>query len=367
MKTLIIGAGAAGVGMGVVLKKMGLAFEILEQATIGQSFKNWPAHTRFISPSFTGNAFGAPDLNAVCPDTSPAHTLQTQHPSGLEYAEYLQHIADFYKLPIQEKTKVKRIKKVGKHFQVETEHESKPANAVIWAGGEYQFPKTAACKGAELAVHNTQVPNIKQLQGEHFAIIGGYESGFDTAIALAKQGKQCLIFDSQDRLMDPRSDASFSISPCTKDRLLPHAKNIQIKPNSRVEAIKKDGDEYLLTTEHGEVFRFETQPILATGFTTSLSQVRDFFTWEKSTPLLSQHDESTKTPHFFLVGPQVSHGKAVFCFVYKFRQRFVVVAQRLAELLGLSSDPRVQAVVADYQRKHCFLQNLSCCEDECTC
>ena len=39
-------------------------------------------------------------------------------------------------------------------------------------------------------------------------------------------------------------------------------------------------------------------------------------------PLLTKHDESTKVPGVFLVGPQVSHGPLSFCFVYKFRQRF---------------------------------------------
>ena len=39
---------------------------------VGESFLRWPAETRFISPSFTGNFFGAPDLNAITPDSSPA-------------------------------------------------------------------------------------------------------------------------------------------------------------------------------------------------------------------------------------------------------------------------------------------------------
>ena len=44
-------------------------------------------------------------------------------------------------------------------------------------------------------------------------------------------------------------------------------------------------------------------------------------------PLLSDEDESTKTPGLFLVGPAVRHEDHVFCFVYKFRQRFGVVAE----------------------------------------
>jgi len=51
-------------------------------------------------------------------------------------------------------------------------------------------------------------------------------------------------------------------------------------------------------------------------------------------PVLTEEDESTKTEGLFLVGPQVSHEGLVFCFVYKFRQRFAVVASTVARRLG---------------------------------
>ena len=57
--------------------------------------------SRLISPSFTGNFFGMPDLNAITPETSPAYNFGTEHPSGEEYAKYLQTIAKHYKLKIQ--------------------------------------------------------------------------------------------------------------------------------------------------------------------------------------------------------------------------------------------------------------------------
>ncbi|TAH03166.1 MAG: hypothetical protein EAZ15_03755 [Sphingobacteriales bacterium] len=40
---IIVGAGAAGIGMGVALKDFGINhFVILEEDVIGSSFKNWP-------------------------------------------------------------------------------------------------------------------------------------------------------------------------------------------------------------------------------------------------------------------------------------------------------------------------------------
>ncbi|BBU38874.1 pyridine nucleotide-disulfide oxidoreductase [Aeribacillus composti] len=63
---LIVGAGPAGIGMGILLKQLGIKnFGILERDRIGSSFMQWPKEMRFITPSFTGQGFGALDLNAV--------------------------------------------------------------------------------------------------------------------------------------------------------------------------------------------------------------------------------------------------------------------------------------------------------------
>ena len=86
----IVGAGAAGVGFGVVLRDLGLdRFAILERDEVGASFEQWLKQMRFITPSFMGEAFGRLDLNSIALETSPAYALQHEHPSGPEYAQYL--------------------------------------------------------------------------------------------------------------------------------------------------------------------------------------------------------------------------------------------------------------------------------------
>ncbi len=72
---IIVGAGASGLGVGIVLQKLGIDFLILEKDSVGSSFRKWPKETRFISPSFTGKFFKMPDLNAISPETSPAFNL----------------------------------------------------------------------------------------------------------------------------------------------------------------------------------------------------------------------------------------------------------------------------------------------------
>ena len=111
-EVIIIGAGAAGVGMGVALKDFGINnFAILERKQVGNSFIKWPEQTRFITPSFTSNGFGMPDLNAIAIDTSPSYTLGEERLSGKDYAKYLQLVSEEYKLPIKTNCKVQSIKK----------------------------------------------------------------------------------------------------------------------------------------------------------------------------------------------------------------------------------------------------------------
>ena len=86
-----------------------------------------------------------------------------------------------------------------------------------------------------------------------------------------------------------------------------------------------------------------TPPILANGFQGSVAAlVKSHFEWTEpggpcgtSDPVLSCEDESTITPGLFLCGPMVRHEGIVFCFIFKFRQRFGIVANAIAERLGL--------------------------------
>ena len=79
-------------------------------------------------------------------------------------------------------------------------------------------------------------------------------------------------------------------------------------------------------------------------------------------PLLTADDESTKVPGVFLVGPSVRHGEHSFCFVYKFRQRFGIVANAICRGLG-RRDTEVSVEIA--RKMNMYLDDLKCCEATC--
>lgn len=363
---IIVGAGASGMGVAIVLDKIGIDYLILERDTVGASFRKWPKETRFISPSFTGNFFGMPDLNAISPETSPAYNLLTEHPSGEEYAQYLEGIAEFYQLKIETKVAVQRVQKETSFFRIKTDKGDYKSRCLIWAAGEFQYPSHNGFTGADLCTHYSQVTSFSDLQGAERLVIGGYESGFDASVHLVESGKRVTVLDSSDYLGLVSSDSSYALSPYTRDRIKGVIDQIDYHKETRVEEVRRENGHYRVTSTDGKTFTSVTPPINCTGFDSSLSLVKDLFEFEGQYPLLTDFDESTKTENLFLVGPQVKHGGALFCFIYKYRQRFAIVGEKIAMELGVPPEI-IEEFVEDHKQYNFYLKDLSCCGDSCDC
>ena len=369
---VIVGAGAAGIGIGSLLQLLEIDdFVLLERHEIGASFNRWPKEMNFISPSFPGHGFGALDLNAIVPNTSPGHVLKSEHPNGKEYQIYLRSVAKHFELPIETGIDVISIDGDSfkqQEFQIETNKGTITSRIVIWAAGEFQYPNLNSIPGSEHCIHNSTVKSWKELDGEEYIVIGGFESGIDAAVNLALGGKKVTVFDKEEAWNTDNSDPSCSLSTYTAQRLkwAMDEDLVTLKGNSPIKKIEKVDGGFIVSNGRDKI-RTKTPPVLATGFRTSLSLVRDQFEWEEKEnyPLLTENDESTITPGLFLVGPNVRHDDLIFCFIYKFRQRFAVVAKEIATRIG---DKDLDLSVLDfYKEKGMFLDDLSCCGDECAC
>jgi cation diffusion facilitator CzcD-associated flavoprotein CzcO len=369
---VIVGGGAAGIGIGCVLRDLEIgSFTILERGEIGSSFLMWPKEMRMITPSFTSNAYGMMDLNAIALKTSPAYTLGTEHPSGEDYANYLQAVAQYKELPVQTGVDVLDIRPLeGGGFELHTSVGMMSSRFVVWAAGEFQYPRFDGFPGAEYALHNSLIREWTEIDGEETVIIGGYESGADAAIHLARLGKQVTIIDRNGRWLEKgSSDPSVELSPFTKDRLNEiDDGQIRLLAGHEVHWVEPaEGGGYLIYCEDRDgkehYVRTAYPPILATGFKGSLTMVQHLFEpGPEGEALLNEWDESTMTPDLFLAGPSVSHGNLLFCFIYKFRQRFGVIASQIAERLGGDT-----SVMEEYRKQGMLLTDLACCGEDCQC
>eukprot|EP01052_Picozoa_sp_SAG31_P042643 SAG31_NODE_6836_length_1874_cov_2.550986_2_plen_327_part_00 len=285
---------------------------------------------------------------------------------------------------------------------------------VIWAAGEFQYPRAggAMFTGSEHCLHNSKVRSWAELPGDDFVVIGGYESGMDAASNLASCGKRCTVVSSKAYWSVATEDPSTELAPYTAARVRTACSSPtppRLLAPLRVFAVEEDGVDstgnaggYLVRarwhtpTKHrsGELraplknvaamgdivegsellLRTPQPPLLCVGFEGSIVSgvAKHLFGWPKqlteggegcaeTSPLLTENDESTMTQGLFLVGPAVRHGELSFCFVYKFRQRFGIVANAIARGLGQDTTEAVETC----RKMNMFLDDFECCKAAC--
>ena len=350
-EVIVVGAGPSGIGVSIILQKMGINFTVIDRNNVGSSFLKWPKQMKLLTPSFFSNSFKMIDLNAITYDTSPALTLQTEHPSGHEYAAYLNKLVEHFKIPIQSNTNVSSVSKTEDGFTLQTNKGEIKSKYLVWAAGEFQYPKLHSFPGSKYCIHNSLISNWDDVKGDEFFVIGGYESGMDTAINLAERKKRIIIIDKDNLLSSEEIDPSRTISPYTKDRLRKVNTDNQITFHTgKVIRVEKDENEFIIYTEKKKI-RSKTKPILATGFKGSLSLIEELFDWEDEKAQLNSFDESIKTPGLYVTGPMLQQHNMIFCFIYKFQQRFAVVANNIG--IKLSKDV---SVIGEYKKQGMYLE-----------
>ncbi|MEM1111906.1 MAG: NAD(P)/FAD-dependent oxidoreductase [Pseudomonadota bacterium] len=363
---VIVGGGAAGVGVAVALKHAGIEnFAIFERSFIGASFAAWPDETQFITPSFPTNSIGMLDLNSIAVGVSPGYSLQLEHPTGRDFATHLQAIVEHFELPTREQVDVTRVLKEGEGFHIETSDQVFTTKHVIWAAGEFQYPRRMAFPGAELCRHTATIASYDDIEGDDVIIIGGYESGMDAAYHLAYRDKRVRVFDSACPWENLSSDPSVALSPFTLDRMREDwfFEQVELYGNLPIVSVRQAAEGYEVIAADGTEMHTNVQPLWAGGFEGSHALVSHLFeARDDGLPLLNDSDESTLVPGIFLCGPSVRHENHIFCFIYKFRQRFAVVAKAIANSLDLPAEE-----LESYRAWGMYLDDLSCCGEECLC
>lgn len=365
---VVVGAGPAGLGVASTLRLLGVEPLVVDRYGIGASFRRWPEGMRLLTPSFTSNQFGLVDLNAITPDTSPALSLLDEHPTGEDYAAYLEMVAQLNGLEVATGIEVTDVAPVGDGLLEIAQHGAAPlhARAVVWAAGEAQYPRLAGFDGAQHATPTVAVERWDAVPGDEAIVIGGYESGIDAAVQLVERGRRVTVLDRDEpwAVIDP--DPSRTLSPYTHGRLRGASATGLLTLESGVEVVAcrpgaNGGVE--VHAHDGRRWRAAGTVLLATGFVGSVSLVRDRFEHDDQWRVVvsEEADESTLVPGLYLAGPALSHRGAIFCFIYKFRQRFGVVARGIGQRLGVDTE-----ALEVLRQPGFLLDDLSCCDD-CAC
>ncbi len=334
---VIVGAGPAGLGTALALRDAGVGdLLLLDRAGIGASFERWPRETRFITPSFAAAAFGCPDLNAIGNGTEPAAFLETGHPHGIGYARYLREIARRENLDVVAPVEVLGLEGHAGNFVLRTNGDPIRAGIVVWATGEFQSGRRGHFPGQAQALSFAEIPSFAELAGDDFLVLGGGESGMDAACHLVGFGKRVRVLDRSGHWLNRSGDPSDILSPVTRQRLEQALSTgrLDLRADVTVSRIEECCEGFVVWDKEGHRFHSVPPPIDCLGFAGGADLLRGHWAWDGAGQIvLGPGDESTKTPGLFLAGPQVRHGGAPFCYIYKFRTRFPLLAAAVAARL----------------------------------
>jgi pyruvate/2-oxoglutarate dehydrogenase complex dihydrolipoamide dehydrogenase (E3) component len=202
---------------------------------------------------------------------------------------------------------------------------------------------------------------------DQIVLVGGGEAGADLGVALANRGAKVLIVESgsdENKEEGRNVDPSRRLSPVTQERLSRVADRIEFRSSTKCTGARREGGSVTVTFEAADqaitTVTTRAKAVLCTGFDPSYNPVlKELLPWKNDSPEVTPtHDESKTTRNFFLAGPALSHTlscapgdgneeavvedevgnngevddetqKIIFCFVYKYRARFAVVASEI--------------------------------------
>lgn len=366
---IVVGSGPAGIGIASLLNQSNINYTVLEKNNVGNSFLEWPKNMDMITPSFPSNAFGQIDLNSVCETTSPAFSFNKEHLSGEEYAECLVGITEYFNLNIQCNTEVKKVNRNKSGWVLDTNNGSYFCSYLIWATGEFKNPQINNILGATNCIHSSLIKYPNKLEGDSFVIIGGYESGVQMACELIDNNKKVTIinpFEIDDFIT---IDPSKVLSPHT------YNKYKKIKKNSlyneilgEVTSVTLHENNYTIHLTDSSYIKTKQMPICATGFSLVDGPIKKFIKYRRDGihKLIEKTDEFFGQKNIYLSGPSVRHENHIFCFIYKFRQRFGVIVEDIFKKKNYSEND-ISTLVNRWKVNGMYLSDLSCCDEECIC
>jgi putative flavoprotein involved in K+ transport len=190
-EVVVIGAGQAGLAIGSFLKQEGRRFVILDSAdSIGAAWRTrWESLTLFTPRRYSG----LPGL--------PFPGDPEGYPSRDGVIAYLEQYAQTFNLPVELRSRVRRLGSGGGRFLLEADGRSITADQVVVATGPFQMPLVPEFAGRlapeVFQVHSTEYRKPSDVPDGTVLVVGGGNTGFQIAKELAATHKVCLAVGSR--------------------------------------------------------------------------------------------------------------------------------------------------------------------------
>ena len=188
VKTVVIGAGQAGLAASYELTQRGLEHVVLERGRVGETWR---------SQRWDNFVLNTPNWALQL----PGFEYQGPTPDGFaplaEVIAYLEEYARAFDAPVRSGVEVTHVRRSGSWFRVETARGAFDADDVVVAAGAYQRPTAAplADRVPEevLQLHTSEYLRPEQLPPGGVLIVGSGQSGCQIAEELLAAGRAVYL------------------------------------------------------------------------------------------------------------------------------------------------------------------------------
>lgn len=176
IETVVIGGGQAGLSVGYHLKRLGLPFVTLDaNPRVGDAWRNRWDSLRLFTPAWLDGLDGMPF-------PAPRHSF----PSKDEMADYLEHYADYFELPVRNGVRVGSVTREGGRFLVDAGSRRFESDNVVVAMSSWQVPAipefASELDGRITQLHSAAYRGPHQLRAGPVLVVGAGNSGAEIAL-----------------------------------------------------------------------------------------------------------------------------------------------------------------------------------------
>ncbi|OUR97077.1 hypothetical protein A9Q84_12155 [Halobacteriovorax marinus] len=315
-KTIIIGAGAAGLASARELQYRNEDFIIIEKGLPGESWRNMPEHLCLISPWQANHL-----------EDSKDHRIERSvRQESADYANYLSEFTKLRKFPISNNTTVIRVTKDDELFLIETSKGLFTCNNLIYAGGHFNNPSYPSyfnkIKDEIKCIHFKDFKSARELKEQGIRsvlIVGKRLSAGQLIVELSNEGIACdisirsklefgarpFIFNFFLKFVDEIENLLFKF-------MTPSKNPVDVKMESGLERKYIESQKVLVQRDidgakdgtiyfQGGKSKSYDLVIFATGFNPHIKPLENL-NLNDSFPKLNNNFESTSCPCLFYVG-----------------------------------------------------------------
>jgi len=208
---LVIGAGQSGLAVGYYLRRVDLAFVLLdEQPHPGGAWPHGWDSLRLFSPA---------DASSL-PGWLMPRPADNGYPTRDAVVDYLTQYEQRYELPVQRPVQVEAVRPAPGGFVVETDQGTWQARAVVCATGSWSRPFIPAYPGRRefqgLQLHSAHYQTAVPFQGKRVLVVGGGNSGAQLLAEVSRVADTVWVTEKEPRFLPDDVDGRVLFTQATQ-------------------------------------------------------------------------------------------------------------------------------------------------------